>query len=474
MSLWTPRRCRRSLPCRLTLLYAVVFGLCFLVVFGLFYTRMHEQFYSWTDAELASEVDEINEAYAEKGFEGIVQQLKHEEETEPGLYMARLIDPRGRVTFATTPARWVGVEIDRELVEKARNGLPAIERIELQDGTGVRVIYNQLAEGSVAQVGQGIFQHELWMSRFAGELGEVAVLAFFLSIAAGSFMARRAISPIKEIAQTASAITGRTMGQRVPVSGSGDEVDQLAEAFNGMLERIDRLVNGVRNATDMVAHDLRTPISGVRGMAEVTLRSRRDPEDYQMVLYQITEQMDRLLSLSDTILDVSEAESGALALRLEPILIEELVLNAVQMFGPVASENGITLGSAVAPGLVIEGDRGRLGQVLANLLDNAIKFTPSGGHIQIEAERTAGRDEVIISVADTGPGISEEDLPHIFERYYRADKNNSEKGAGLGLPLVQGIVRAHGGRVAVASRIGKGAVFQLFLPIGSRQLLPEC
>jgi signal transduction histidine kinase len=256
------------------------------------------------------------------------------------------------------------------------------------------------------------------------------------------------------------------MGQRVPVSGRDDEVDQLAGAFNAMLERIDRLVEGIRDATDTLAHDIRTPISGIRGMAEVTLRSQRDPSAYRMALYQITEQMDRLLSLSNTILDVSEAEAGALALRLEPVALEDLVNEAVQMFCPVAVETGVSLSATLVPGVTVEGDRGRLGQVLANLLDNAIKFTPSCGHIQIDTQPANGNGEIVISVADTGPGIAEKDLPHIFERYYKAEKSNSGNGAGLGLPLVQGIMKAHGGRVTVESNVGEGTVFRLFLPAG--------
>lgn len=453
-----------SLAGRLTLWYAGVFSLCFLAVFGAFYMLMHNHFDRWTDAQLKEEVVEVNVAYDKDGPNGIVQQLKVEEASEGGRFMGRLIDGEGRVTFETAPGYWSGVGINHMLVTRARSGLEDVEKLELDAGHPVRVIYSRFPDGSVVQIGLALLEHEIWMRRFARDLAKVALLALVLSVGAGSFMARRALSPICEMAQTAAAISGRSMGQRVPVSGCRDEVDQLARSFNAMLDRIDTLVEGVRNVTDNVAHDIRTPISGIRGMAEVTLRSQREPSAYRAALYQIIEQLDLLLSLSNTILDVAEAESGALSLRLETVALDNLVIDIVQTFEPVATAKGIDLEAKVSPGIRMEGDKGRLGQMLANLLDNAIKYTPHGGRIRLFVEPGPAPRGVAVTVTDTGTGICEKDLPHIFERYYRGDKSRSEPGVGLGLPLVQGIVKAHGGHVTVESRPGKGSVFRVFLP----------
>jgi signal transduction histidine kinase len=270
------------------------------------------------------------------------------------------------------------------------------------------------------------------------------------------------------MARMASEISGQSQGRRMPVSGRGDEVDQLAESFNSMLERIDNLIHGLREVTQTLAHDLRTPITGIRGMAEVTLRTERDPESYRMTLYRIMEQLDRLLGLSNVILDVAEAEAGALVLRHEPVPLHELAWDLMETFEPVAVDKGLRIDASIVPDLIVTGDPARLAQVFANLLDNAIKYTSGGGHIMLSLDVDPTGEGIVITVADDGVGISEKDLPHIFERHYRGEKSLSRpgSGSGLGLTLVRGIVENHGGHVTVDSQLGKGCTFTVFLPFG--------
>ena len=457
-----------SLAGRLTLWYAGVFSLCFLTVFGAFFLIMRIHFQNWTDEDLRGEVLEVRMAYEERGLEGVARQLKLEAASEGARFMGRIIDAEGRVAFQATPGHWEHVPIDGNLVDIARSGRESIELLELDDRHAARVIYSRLSESHIVQIGLDLAEHENWMRKFSGELFKVALLALVLSVSAGGFMARRALAPVREVARTASAISGRSMGQRVPVSRHGDEVTQLAESFNGMLDRIDTLVEGLREVTDTLAHDLRTPIAGIRGVAEVTLRVRRDPGAYQEALYQIIEQLDRLLTRFNSILDVAEAESGALALRFDTVRMDSLVNETVQVFEPVAADRGIHLEATIQADVAVTGDAGRLSQVVANLLDNALKYTPPGGHIRLTVEENTHPRGVVVTVSDTGAGIPEKDLPHIFERYYRGDKSRSGTGIGLGLPLVQGIVQAHGGSVSVESKPEEGATFRVFLPYDSK------
>jgi signal transduction histidine kinase len=459
----------RSLAGRLTLWYASIFSLCFLVVFGSFYLIMRNHFHFWTDEKLQEEIVEANVAYRAHGVESVILQFKQEEAAESGRFMGRLIDREGRVVFETVPRRWSQLPIDQKLLESARSGHDELELVQPCANHKARVIYSALPDGFVVQIGIGYRAHEIWMRQFSTDLLKVALLALALSVVAGGFMARRALSPIREMAQTTAGISGRSMGQRMPVSPRGDEVDQLAVSFNGMLERIDQLLEGLREVTDSVAHDLRTPITGIRGMVEVTLSARREPKEYRMALYEVLEQLDVLLNFFNTILEVAEAESGALILRLESLPMDDLVREVVQTFEPVAADRGISFESFVAPGLTIKGDRARLSQMLANLLDNSLKYTPNGGHVRLHAECDPGGKGAIITIADSGSGISEKDLPHIFERYYRGDKSRSGPGVGLGLPFVQGIVKAHGGSIAVESQPGLGALFRVSLPSCSKQ-----
>jgi signal transduction histidine kinase len=454
----------RSLPGRLTILYTGVFGFCFLAVVGVFYATMCSHLHYWTDLELREELIEVDMAFRAQGLPGVVERLRQEEASEAGGFMGRMINSDGQVTYEIVPELWNQVEINDRLVERARSGIHDIEAATLKDGRTVRVIYYLLPEGTVVQLGEGLFDHENWLRGFSKSIWGLMMTALILSVCAGGFMARRALAPIREVARTASMISGQSHGQRVPVSGCGDEVDQLAEAFNGMLQRIDTLINGLQDVTDSLAHDLRTPITGIRGIAEITLRLRREPQEYRMALYQILEQMDRLLMLSDSILDVAEAESGTLPLRLDTVNMAGITETIVQTFAPVADNKGIHLDSVVTPGLHINGDQGRLSQVMANLLDNALKYTSPGGRIRLSVEPHSQKRGILITVSDTGMGISEQDLPHIFERYYRSDKSRSGPGWGLGLPLVQGIVKAHGGLVEVESQLEVGSIFIVFLP----------
>jgi signal transduction histidine kinase len=428
---------------------------------------MRSHFHHWTDNELRIALTEVRVAYAGYGLEGVIRQLILQEVSEEGRFLGRIINPEGRVLFETAPGLWAKAPIDEELVRNARSGKEDFEISELDYGKAGRVFYSPMPDGSVVQLGLSLLEHEIWIRKFAGIVGKVAILTFILSICAGGFMARRALNPIRQMARTASAITGRSLGQRVPLSGRGDEVDQLAAAFNAMLGRIDTLVEGLRDVTDTIAHDLRTPITGIRGMAEVTLRSPRDGDTYRMTLYQTMEQMDRLLTMFDSILDVAEAESGTLALKNETVVMDEVADEIVQAFGPVAQDKGIRLEWSVHEGLVVRGDRGRLTHVLINLIDNAIKYTPSGGSIRLTVESHSTLEGVLVTVADTGIGISGKDLPHIFERYYRGDESRSGPGVGLGLPLAQGIIKSHGGSVTVESRPGYGSMFHVFLPFDS-------
>ncbi len=454
----------RSMAGLLTLWYAGVFGLCFLAVFGTFYGLMSYHFHRWTDAQLEDDFSEVHMEYAEGGIEGARRQLQKEEASGDGRFFGRIADSKGTIVYEIGSVNLLQVPFSYIGKAKSPADHKYPEEFDLGDGPPVRVTYGLLSDGSVFQVGLRVLDHEVWMRQFSRDLLKVAVLALLLAVCAGNFMARRALSPIRKMTQAASEITGRPMGRRVPFSGSGTEVDQLAVSFNGMLDRIDTLVEGLRNATEGLTHDLRTPITGIRGMVEVTLSSRRGPDEYQIALYKVIEQLDRLLDLIDTTFDAAEAESGALALRLEQVSIDEIARDIVQSFEPVALSRGILLKASVSSETTLEGDRARLSQMLANLVDNALKYTPSGGRIDLSVSRDREQNGVLLTVSDTGTGISEKDMPHIFERYYRGNSRSGE-GIGLGLPITHGIVKAHNGDITVASSPGEGTVFRVFFPL---------
>jgi heavy metal sensor kinase len=453
-----------SLANKLTLWYAAIFILCFGAIFGTFYAIMHNNFYVWTDAELEEELFELYEAYEKNGIPGVIEQMKHEELTERGEYFGRIIGTQGKVVFETTDLQGGHVQVNKASLEKILHGIKEVETIHFTDRHHARITYGTLPDGSIVQVGVALRNYEVWMQQFSRTMLAAAFFVFVLAVVASIFIARRSLAPIEAVASLASEISGHSTGRRIPITGQGKEVNQLARSFNAMLDRIDTLLKGLREATESLAHDMRTPITSMRGMADVILSADRTADEYRLTLYEIMEQLDGLLGLFNTILDVAEAESGALELRRESVRIDLLGERVMQTFEPVAINKGISLEARITPDLVIKGDQPRLTQVLVNLIDNALKYTPAGGYVQLTIAPDADGKGITIIVTDKGVGISDIDLPHIFERYYRSDKSRSGSGFGLGLPLVKGIVESHGGSVAAATLPSGGASFKVLLP----------
>jgi len=248
---------------------------------------------------------------------------------------------------------------------------------------------------------------------------------------------------------------------RVGAGGDGDLVDELGVQFNAMFARIELLVGGMRESLDNVAHDLRTPVARLRARAESALAAGGEPAATREALGTCVEEADRVMALLNTLMDISEAETGTMKLALAAVPVDEIVRDTIDLYEDAAEERGIGLTAVPAPGLAIRADQQRMRQVLANLVDNALKFTSPGGQIVIEAER---HDEgVAILVRDTGRGIPPEDVPRIWDRLYRGDAT-SEHGLGLGLSLVRAIAAAHGGRATVTSEVGRGSTFRVTVP----------
>jgi heavy metal sensor kinase len=276
-------------------------------------------------------------------------------------------------------------------------------------------------------------------------------------------MARRAVSGVEAITRTAQSISGGTLEKRVPVKNRGDEIDQLAMTFNQMLDRIQTLVTEIREMSDNIAHDLKSPITRIRGSAEVTLTNEKSISEYESMAASTIEECDRLLDMINTMLMISKTESGVDKLSREEIDLAGLVREACELFEPAAEDKGVTLNYDVPNKSLLVGDNRMIQRMLSNLLDNAIKYTPSGGMVSVSLSENDARD-VVVTIKDTGMGISPSDLPRIFERFYRCDQSRSQPGIGLGLSLARAIARAHGGEIIATSTLNQGSTFTAKLP----------
>ena len=299
------------------------------------------------------------------------------------------------------------------------------------------------------------------------EFPKLAVPIILLGLLGGLGITYRAARQVRRTVRTVQDIleTGE-IERRVPMDGLRGYLREAAEIFNHALGRNESLVTGLHDSLDAVAHDLRTPLTRLRATAEQALTTGGEPEPLREALADCMEESDEVLSMLHTLMDIAEAGTGTMRLDREDVPVEALVAGVTDLYDLVAEEKGVTLEGAIAPGLAVRGDRGRLRQMLANLVDNAIKYSDAGDTVRVTAE-TDG-DRVAIRVADTGRGIDAEDLPRIWERLYRGDRSRHAGGLGLGLSFVEAIAQAHGGTVAVESEIGRGSVFTVRLPAAPR------
>lgn len=376
--------------------------------------------------------------------------------------------PKNQTLFLNDPEQWAEFDL-KQLERSPVNGAERWLRLQTRGGDNALEIETvPLADGTLLQVGKSTAEGQALLKRFREVFVGFMIPVVILGIIGGWFLAYRALRPIRSLVQTIRSISTGQMSARVRVSRIDDELEELVRLFNAMLGKIEALINGMRGSLDNVAHDLRTPMMRLRGAAEMTLQSEPNLETCQEALADCVEESDRILTMLNILMDISEAETGVMKLHFEAVNISAVMEDAVDLYRHVAEEKEVAMRLTSPEELFLTADRNRMRQVLANLVDNAIKYTPSGGRIDMEAFRR--EQQAVIIIKDTGIGITPEEMSKIWDRLYRGDQSRSQRGLGLGLSLVKAVVQAHQGRIEVSSEPGGGSLFTLYLPTTSAEI----
>lgn len=457
-------RLRQSLALRLAFQYALVFAFCSALLFGALYWLLANALDQRERSALVSQTEELAAAFERGSIASLRTRADNDSSPNARSFFVRLSRPDNVAVYEKWPADWIVTQ-----VEKIPVG-PFTYTREIQT---LRLPQNALRDYTIAtrrwdngwqlQVGRLLDSRAVLLSPLRGAFAGVGAGALILSIAAGTLLAWRSTRPIRAVSDTTRRIleTG-DLSARVPGPGGTSELARLVSQLNTLLDKNAAHVRVLRETLDNLAHDLRTPITRLRGTAELALQDAGDPAEARAALADCVNESDRLLHLLETLLDISAAEAGALQLNRDVVDVRSLTERAADLYREVAEEKRITLTLAQPEPVEASIDSIRLGQAINNLVDNALKYTPSGGRVEVAAQAEAGA--IVLCVTDSGPGVPVAEREAVFRRLFRGDASRSQRGLGLGLSMVKGIVEAHGGTVSIDDALGGGARFTVRIP----------
>jgi signal transduction histidine kinase len=429
-------------PFRIAIVYSIVFACGAAALLGAVDFAVSRVVDGSTDNLIEAEVQGLREqelVLSRGDFIELVEQRSQDQDVRGAVYL--MVDPQLRPVAGNVPAwpkieanvgKWFHFKVSVPFGEETREHEMRAQRFPLPGG------YRML-------VGHDVQERQDVKSLMMRGLIAAVVLTLLMGLGGGFWMGRRILAQAGAISAVATQIMRGDLSQRLPVRKADDEINSLAREINNMLDKIEQLTLGMRTVLDSAAHDLRTPLNRLQASAENAMPGLAPGSAERRVLERVTTEVEHMRSTLDALLRIALAETGTVAR--EEVNLSELVASMVELYAPVSDERGIALSSSVAPGAAVQGNRQLLAQALANLLDNAIKFTPDGGHVRVQLLGSPSEPEVVVQ--DDGPGIPADKREIVLGRRVRLDEARNVPGSGLGLSLVAAVTKLHGARLVL-------------------------
>ncbi len=455
----------KKIHLRLTLLFSVIFILSSIILFFFSFFNLYSSMKTEDNSIIRRRLLNYWAIFQSGGIDSVVDEIK----VESYLYgerafFVRIADKNNKTLFLKYPENWISFNIEQ------------LETLSLDDFSHPVTLSSKIAEfqlevssvklsdAYILQIGMSTARRIFFLRIYRRNFIFILGLLIVFSIGAGLFFGGRALKPLRDLNATLKKIvdTG-DFSRRVESRKVGDDLEEIITLFNTMLTRIESLIVQMKSTLDSVAHDLRTPMTRMRGFAELALQDPGDSKKLAEALSSSLEESDNILSMLNTMMDISEAESGILHLNFETLNIKKVLQELTDIYSYIGEDRQLSISLNCSDDIFLFADPVRFRQAVGNILDNAIKYSPENGSIKIDV--LTDNNFCTISVTDQGSGISEDELPFIWDRLYRSPSKKNIPGMGLGLSLVEAVVNAHGGSVEAISCPDTGTTFSLKFPL---------
>ena len=458
-----------SIKFRFTMWYLLVLAVLLIALSAGVYFYLTRSLYRSLDDSLEIRSTQI------RSIQDILESIRQGEFQEELGEIVILYFYSGNQLVEVSP-RGISIPLSREFISQAIAGRSLFTTIQTAEGEGLRLLavpvnLNMLGPPAGIQpaalvIARSTKQIDQALTGLVRTLVIAIPLALALAAGGGIFLARRALKPVDEIAQTAQEIEETDLSRRINVN-TRDELGRLAATLNAMIGRLEKAFQRQKQFTSDASHELRTPLSVIEAESSLVLQKERPSSDYRQSLEIISQESKQMSSLIDQLLTLARADAGKEQWNFTEVNLGKLISNLSADVEILCQEKGLSFQLDHTQDLVVKGDEARLRELFMNLLDNAIRYTPAPGTVSISLRREG--QMAVMAITDTGVGIPAEDIPFIFERFYRVDKSRSraEGGTGLGLAICRHIAEAHGGKIEVKSQVGAGSTFSVWLPLQS-------